>query len=215
MLGFSVVQAQEFAILCLGIFGFILFTTLERKMLQEREEKFKMIRQMNQTNKDLTHSYSYIGEVNRKLDIMMDIALGFPESSQLTPKKQREFYNSIMEAVQLFGKSDEFVIRFADLRSGDVLKEVKSNSDVAINFTQKNCNPDVQIFENDQFFAIPSPKTMDNVYSCIILKKKPPQQSSSDLETMKVIAMQALLLFVLISKKEREHDGMNDKGSIA
>ena len=202
--GFSVIQTQEYVILFLGILGFALFTWLERRFKKDEEEKIKMIGQMSRTNKDLTHSYSYIGEMNRKLDIIMNIALGFPESSHLTTRKQRELYESIMEAIRLFGKSNEFMIRFANSLSGEILKEIKSNGNVAINFPQKDCNPDMQVLENEQVLAISSPKAMDDVYACVILKKKSPKQNRADLETMQVIAMQALSLFMLINKKKQK-----------
>lgn len=207
VLGLSAVQSQEYAILFLGILAFALFTILERRLEKDEKEKIKMIGQMSRTNKDLTYSYSYIGEINRKLDIIMNIALGLPESSNLTAKKQRELYNSIMEAIRLFGKSNDFVIRFANQTTGEILKEVKSNNDVVINFSQKNCNPETHVVENDQILAVSSPKAMDGVYSCIIMKKQNSQQKTSDFETMSVIAMQALSLFMLISNKRanRKH----------
>jgi hypothetical protein len=203
--GLSAIQTQEYAILCLEILAFTLFTILERRLKKDEKEKIKMIGQMSRTNKDLTNSYSYIGEINRKLDIIMNIALGFPENSSLTVKKQKELYNSIMEAIRLFGKSNDFVIRFANQLTGEILKEVKSNNDVLINFPQKNCNPETHVVENDQVLAVPSPKAMDDVYSCIIMKKQNSQQKNSDFETMSVIAMQALSLFMLTKNKQQKH----------
>ncbi|MEI8344156.1 MAG: hypothetical protein WCF93_04365 [Candidatus Moraniibacteriota bacterium] len=205
IMGLSVVQAQEYSILLLGTMGFVLFGSLEKRQKSDLREKNVMIGQMNRTNKDLAHSYLYIGEINRRLDIISNIVLGFPESSQLTLKKQRELYESIMEAIRLFGKSNDFVIRFTNLNTGEILKEIKSNDRVTINFPQKDCNPEVPILENNQILAIPSPKAMDNVYACIIVKKDKPQQSKGDAETMKVLAMQALSLFMLINKKKNGH----------
>lgn len=145
--------------------------------------------------------------MNRKLDILTNITLGFPESSNITSKKQRELYESIMEAIRLFGKSEEFVIRFANLLTGEILKEIKSKSEVSLNFAQKNCDSELGIFEDDQFLAVPSPKAMDNIYACIILKKKHSQQNNNDFETMRVLAMQSLSLFMLINNKKenRKH----------
>ncbi len=132
----------------------------------------------------------------------MNIVIGFPESSNATPKKQRELYESIMEAIQLFGKSSDFQIRFVDLSTGEILKEIKSKSNVVINFPQKNCDANLHIFQDQQVIAVPSPKAMDNVYACIILKKNGSQRNSNDLETMRVLAMQALSLFMLINNKK-------------
>jgi len=203
--GFSVIQTQEYAILFLGMLAFSLFTILERRLKKDEQEKIKMIGQISRSNRDLTHSYSYIGEMNRKLDIIMNIALEFPSTSRLTIKKQRAFYNSIMEAIQLFGKSDEFEIRFVNLVSGEILKEIKSRDELVLNFAQKRCTSKLNILEEEQLVVVPSPKTIDDVYSCIILKKNGTQRDNDDLEIMRVLAMQALSLFMFIHKKKAKH----------
>lgn len=203
--GFSIVQTQEYATLFLGTLGFTLFSILERRLRKDEQEKVKMIGQMSRTSKDLTHSYSYIGEINRKLDIMMNITLGFPESSDLALKRQGELYDSIMEAIHLFGKSDEFMIRFTNFLTGEILKEIKSNKNVNINFSQKNCNPERQVIEDEKLLAVSSPKTMNNIFSCIIIKKKNLKtKNNDDLETIKVIAMQALSLFMFMRKNKTD-----------
>ncbi len=204
ILGLSIIQTQEYTILGMGILGFALFTVLERRLKKDEAEKIKMIGQISRTNRDLTHSYSYIGEMNRKLDIIMNIALEFPSTSRLTAKKQRAFYNSIMEAIQLFGKSDEFEIRFVNLLSGEILKEIKSRDELVLNFSQKRCTSKLSIVEDEQLIVVPSPKTIDDIYSCIILRKKGAQRNNDDLETMRVLAMQALSLFMFINKKKKK-----------
>ncbi len=204
ILGLNVTQTQEYAILGMGILAFALFTVLERRLKKDEQEKIKMIGQISRTNRDLTHSYSYIGEMNRKLDIIMNIALEFPSTSRLTAKKQRAFYNSIMEAIQLFGKSDEFEIRFVNLLSGEILKEIKSRDELVLNFSQKKCTSKLNIIEEERLVVVPSPKTIDDVYSCIILKKQGAQRNNDDLETMRVLAMQALSLFMFIHKKKKK-----------
>ena len=200
--GFSVIQTQEYVILFMGTLAFSLFTILEGRLKKNEREKNEMIGQINRTNKNLTQSYSYIGEMNRKLDIMMDIVVGFPDSSELDIKKQKKIYDSIMEAIRLFGKSDEFEIRFIHILSGEILKEVKSEKDMVINFPKKNYDQVKHIFEDGEFISISSPKTIDDVYSCIILKKKSTQQNNIDYETMQMLAMQALSFFIIMRKKK-------------
>ncbi|MEI7621297.1 MAG: hypothetical protein WCJ51_02060 [Candidatus Moraniibacteriota bacterium] len=203
--GLSTIQTQEYAILLLGIFGFAIFTWVERRMKKIEKEKNKMISQMSRTTKDLTHSYSYIGEVNRKLDILMNIMLNFPESSQLSPRKQKELYASIMEAVGLFGRASEFEIRFINALTGETMKEIKKPGIGRIQFSHKKDTLQTQVFEDEKLIVIPSPKTIDDVYACIILKKKNSQQNGNDLEIMRVLAIQALSLFVFLhSKKEKQ-----------
>lgn len=199
---FNVVQTQEFAILLLGSFCFFVFLIQEKRLKKNIVEKSDIQRKVNRMARDLTHSYSYIGEINRKLDILEHINLGYPESQNLTAKKQREIYDSIMEAIKIFGKSNEFVLNFICLPENEVIKEIKSLPDLAFNFSLKNLDIDAQFFESDEFFVTTSPKAIDNIFSCIIIRKKANNKKFEDLEIMKTLAAQALFLFMFMRHKE-------------
>ena len=199
--GFSVDQTQDFTTLILGSFAFVVFLIHERMLKKNVSEKKAIQKKVNRMTKDLTHSYSYIGEINRKVDILESIALSYPESLILTTKKQKEVYKSIMEAVRLFGKSDEFTLRFVCVSSKEVLKEIKSFPDVSMNFSPKNFDLTAQFVESDEFIVVNSPKTIDDVFSYIVLKKKTPTQRLEDLEMIRTLAAQALFFFMFVRKK--------------
>jgi len=158
--GFSKVQTEEFATLILGSIGFLIFLIQEKRLKNNLVEKTDIQRKVYRMAKDLTHSYSYIGEINRKLDIIEQITFSYPESLNVTTKKQREIYDSIMAAIKIFGKSDEFVLRFVCLPDNEVIKEIKSLPNLSLNFSLKNFDIDEQFFESDEFFVTTSPKTI-------------------------------------------------------
>ena len=153
--------------------------------------------------KDLTQSYSYIGEINRKLDILEHIAIGYPESSNNTTEKQTEIYDSIMGAIQLFGKSDEFALRFIQKPNYEVIKEIKSFSDLVLNFSMKSYKENKSYSETDEYIIVTSPKMIDNIFSCIVIKKNNAAKQIEDPEMMKTLAAQALFLFVFIRQKKQ------------
>ena len=200
--GFNLVQTQEFAILFLGSIGFAAFLIQEKRLKKNMAEKNDFQRKVNTMRKDLAHSYSYIGEVNRKVDILESIALSYPESLVITAKKQKDVYKSIMEAIRLFGKSDEFILRFVCLPSKEILKEIKSFPDVSISFSLKNIDLNTQFFESDEFIVISSPKTVDDVFSYIVIAKKNPNQRMEDLEIIRTLAAQALFFFMFVRKEK-------------
>ena len=199
--GFSADQTEEFATLILGSVAFIVFLIQERMLKKNVSEKKDIQKKVNRMTKDLTHSYSYIGEINRKVDILESIALSYPESLILTTKKQKEVYKSVMEAIRLFGKSDEFTLRFVCLSSKEVLKEIKSFPDVSMNFSPKNFDFTAQFVESDDFIVVNSPKAIDDVFSYIVLKKKTPNQRLEDLEMIRTLAAQALFFFMFVRKE--------------
>jgi hypothetical protein len=196
-------QTQEFAILILGSLGFLIFLIQEKKLRKNLFEKNNIQRKVNRMTKDLTHSYSYIGEINRKLDLLENITLSYPESLNLTAKKQKELYNSTIEAIRLLGKSDEFSLRFVRVENNEILKEIKSSSDLSLNFSLKNLDSTAQFFESDDFIVANSPRTIDNVFACVVIRKKTPSQKIEDLEMIRMLAAQALFLYMFVHDKKQ------------
>lgn len=172
-------------------------------MRKNLNEKNKIQGQVNSMSKDLKYSYSYIGEINRKLDILENIALGFPESSKLTQKNEGELYDSIMDAIRLFGKSDDFALRFVCLPNYVLLKEIKSIPDNPMNFSLKGRNLDVNYFESEEFIVTTSPKSIDNIFSYIVIRKKTVSQKIDDVEMMKTLSAQALFIFMFMRNKKQ------------
>lgn len=201
--GFSVIQTQEFTTLILGSFAFFVFLAQEKRLKKNVTEKNSIQKKINRMTKDLTQSYSYIGEINRKLDILEKVTLDYPESLHLTIKKQHEVYDSIVEAVRLFGKSDEFVLRFICMPTNEVLKEIKSFPHLSFNPSLKNLDFSLQFLESDEFVVVNSPRAIDNIFSCVVIRKKVANQKIEDLEMIKTVAAQALFLFMFMRNKEQ------------
>lgn len=166
-------------------------------------EKQTLQRQLSRTNKDLTNSYSYIGETNRKLDILENIALGYPESPQLANKNSEETYDSIMGAVQIFGKSDEFILRFIRKPDMEIIQEIKSFPEIEIEFPMMQCEDDRNYCETDEFIFISSPKSVENIFACFVIKKKQSSHSIDDREMMKTLVSQALFIFSFMRQKKQ------------
>lgn len=202
--GLSQIQTQEYAILFLGSIAFALYVIQERKYKKQKKERLQMLKQVSRMAKDLTSSYSYIGEINRKLEILEEITLSFPKSREISARKQKELYDTIVSAISLFGKADEFVIRFIDQVECVTLQEIKSKRDVTINFSPKNCNREMQFFETEDLIIASTPRTINNITCLIIIKKKNPGHSIDDPAIMKTLAMQALSLFIFMYRKKKQ-----------
>jgi hypothetical protein len=200
--GFNLAETQELSALFLGMIGFTIFFFQEKSLKKKLVDRIKIRKQMNQMTKDLNNSYSYIGETNRKLDILEQLALSHPESPDLTAKQQKEMYDSIIEAIRLLGKSDEFVLRFICTSNKEILKEIKSFSDLPLGFSGKNLNTAAQFFESDDLIMVTSPKAIENIISCIIIRKKTSNYKIDDLEILKAVASQSLFFFMFINHKK-------------
>jgi hypothetical protein len=212
--GLSMVETQEYSILLIGIVTFIIFNFRERIYSKNLSEKSNVVKQANRMSRELTHSYSYIGEINRKLDILQNVTAGFPETSQLPTRRKTEIYDSIMEAIHLLSKSNDFALRFVNEKNHDILKELRSKENKNISLHQKEYLNRGYFFETEEFIFARSPKSIDNIYACIIIRKKSGNQRSEDPDILKALAMQALFLFMFIQEKFIQDSNVHAKGLI-
>ncbi|MCX6763554.1 MAG: hypothetical protein NTZ97_02365 [Candidatus Moranbacteria bacterium] len=109
---------EEVLIFFLGVIGFSIFLIKDRELFFQKKEKEKNQKKLQKTSKDLLETFHYIGEVNRKVDILMAIALGLADRSEITKSKEKEFYHNILKAAQSLLKARYISLRFFNLTNG-------------------------------------------------------------------------------------------------
>ena len=195
-------NAEEAAIFLLGIIGFLIFNYKEKQLSFNLRERLKIQKEANKASKDLTFSYSYIGEINRKLEILNNISLKLAEAPNLTAAKRKDVCNLILEAIKALVKTDKFIIYFADLDSKKILNEVREKN--------KKFPPEIKnlifsskgkrnLIEINDYLIIKSAKNISGAYAFIIIKIKG-KQASENMELLRTLATQSLLLFSLSKK---------------
>lgn len=195
-------RAEELLIFVLGATAFMIFLWKEKQLNLNLKEKTRIQREASMASKDLTDTYSYIGEINRKMDILKDIALGITEGPALTPEKEAEIYQSILYAVQIFSKSDRISLRFINIKNGAVVKEVRSGKKVKCGAVNEKMLKESRTFlETDGIFFIRSPKPIGNIAACIAIEKQNKRHKLEDPELIKALASQSLFLFTF-SKRQ-------------
>lgn len=189
-------RVETLIIFVLGTISFLVLFIRERQLSKSRDEKTEIQKEANKIFRDLKDSYSYIGEINRKLDILKNIALGLPEDSALTPSKEKEIYDSIVEAVRMFGKTSDFSIRFINAQSNNIEKEIKGKknfyADIKNSLLTGNKIGCAEEFNKYTFIC--SPRNIDNIKVWIIIAKKK-NQILENIEILKALASQTLFLF--------------------
>ena len=200
---------EQVVILLLGFLGFLLFIAQRKKVIQSAKEKIQLMRESNRMSKDLTSSYSYIGEINRKLDILKNIALGLPEAASFTPEKEKEIYSLIMDAIRVLGKSQSFAIRFIRTSDRKVLKELLSRKNASIKLNGEECLTNKHILEKDDSLIITSHHAIEDLVACIFINKQRKSYAHEDLELIEAIASQALFVFVFARNKKSNNRSNN------
>lgn len=206
-------RAEEVVIFILGSIAFLTFIVNERKIAFQKSEKEKAQKKMSQTVKDLVDSYSYIGEVNRKMDILMGVALGLTERSILDKKKEKEIYESIVTAANFLLKANCSMIRFVNLKTNRIEKEIKipecANIPIANNDLIK-MDENVNVKKQNGLFIVSSPQTINNVRSYLIISGYDAQEEGKpkNTEILKLFSSQAIFLYAYMLKEE---NGSGDK----
>jgi len=198
---FSVRTMEELSVFILGIIGFSVYLWKEKQLKINQEEKSKIQSKVSQMSKALKDSYTYIGEINRKIDIMKNIALGFPEVKDAKPLKGRDVYNSLVEAIKIFCRTNNFSIRVVNARNNETELEIPNGSDIGIKVKNNSLGlmEEKDFFQNDDFFIFRSSQTIDGKRSYVFVKKIRPKQIE-DIDIMHTITTQILFLFILLKK---------------
>lgn len=189
-------RAEEMLIFLLGIAGFLFFIWQDYQLFLQKKDKIKDKKKINQTIKDLIDSYSYIGEVNRKMDILMNIALGLTEKTNLTKKKETEIYHTIMDAAKFLMKADCALLRFTNTKNKTLEREIRmpeclceiKNKDLA----ELKITTGTKKIEN--FLIFLSHQQIRHIRCCLIVNGYAEQEEKT-IEMMRVLASQALFVF--------------------
>lgn len=208
-------RAEEVAIFLMGAIGFLVIIRNELQLTLHRREKEKDEKKINQTVKDLVESYSYIGEVNRKMDIMMNIALGLTDRSVLNRKREKEIYESIISAANFLMKADFSCLRFIDTQNirteREIISEGKcipiSNSELV------KIGGTFNIDSKKNQCVVSSSQVINGIRAYLIINgyDQEEEKNPKNIEILKVFSSQALFLYsyVNLSKAENEKNGNN------
>jgi len=204
-LGLHHEQVQEIAIFLLGMIGFLFFMVKDHQLSIHHREKEREQRRLQQTAKDLVESYSYIGEINRKIDMLMQIGMGLSERSTLNKQQERDIYQSIIDSSTSLLKAKCATIRFVRIDTGKIVKDVVFDENCralkeVINFFEMEEN--IFIKTIDEFIVFRSQKIINGIQSYIIIKSpdKFLSENNNNQDIIKYLVSQSLFLHSYLSK---------------
>lgn len=194
---------EALLILCFGTFGFVIYLAKEKTLLRVFREKLHLQKQTNMITRDLSDSYSYIGEMNRKLDIVKELIFDLPKIvASALGKKEEDLYVSLLETVSLLGKTDQVVLCFVHTRKKVLEKVFEKNAQQSF---APHLDPvlllaEGKFFWQEQDFAVVrSPRQMKGISAFLIFAKS--TNHIEDIDVFKILVSQALLLYGLEHKR--------------
>jgi hypothetical protein len=197
-------RLEEMIIFLLGAAGFLIFIFKEHQLSTQENEGIKNKRKLFRATKDLAESYGYIGEVNRKMEILMQIGLGLADKSELTKNKEQEIYKTILNAANSLMRAKNSCLRFVDIKYGKKQKEV---------IGAKNCNniknedllklgDKVNIKKENGFVIASSFKEIKNIKCFLIIDGYNEEEinNANNQDMLKFLASQGLFLYAYMNK---------------
>ena len=195
----SETRVEEIIIFTMGAIAFFFFIKNEQLLIFHKKEKERDQKKIDQTVKDLVESYSYIGEVNRKMDFLMNIALGLSDRSLLSKSKENEIYQSIVSASNFLMKADFTSLRFINVKNYRTKKDfhLEERGRKIGNGELVDMGKNINVKKYEDCLIVASEQKINDIKSYIIIcgYSEEEEKSPKNLEILKVFASQALFLY--------------------
>lgn len=187
----------------LSLIGFLLYLGKERALSRIRKEQRVVKREKTIISQDLENSYSYIGELNRKFEILKRSVGALPGTLAMFGRsaKDEDLYRPIFDAVKILSKSDSVALYFVHMGERriertciDGRKNIFSRVTDGVLLREKTRR---FWLEGDCYYAA-SPKLADHFRCFVVFPKK--ANEIDDPEIFKILASEALFLFCLVRR---------------
>ena len=192
-------DVESLLIFGLGVFGFILYLAKEKALLRVFREKLHLQKQTSIITRDLSDSYSYIGEMNRKFDIVKEFIFNMPKHTrEAILKGDSTFYTPILEAARLLAKTDQVSLRFVNLPAKKIV-QIHENEIDAETFASFDAvcllSQTKNYWEENNCVIIRAPRSAPDTSAFIIFPKL--MNRMEDTEIFKILASEALFLYCI------------------
>lgn len=202
-------KAEEIAIFVLGSIVMFLFIFKEKQFRFNLREKSEIQRDYHETSQDLSDSYSYIGEANRKLEILRRISLDVAHVSKLTEEDKQRIFISIRDAIKVLSRNSEFVIKFVDTKTREVIDKIpgyqQSFSCGVEKDIEKAFDDEKSIVQGEKCIIIKSATDMSEKISVVVFRHDN-GSLPENAELIQTLATQVLFLYTS-SEKKNDSDG--------
>lgn len=189
---------EALIIFCFGFLGFVVYLAKEKALLSIVQEKLRLQKRTNIITKDLSDSYSYIGEMNRKFDIVKTFIFQLPKDvAETLIKRKTETFQSTLEAIKLLTKTNEVSLRFVNTKTKTIEKIIENGHHKTFDIfdAKKLLSTNKTFWEESLYVAVASPVNVKGLVAFVIFAKK--NNHTDNVDVFKILAAQALLLFCI------------------
>lgn len=199
VLFFSEDDFEALLIFCFGMLGLLLYLGKESAFLRAVREKLSLQQETNQIRKDLSQSYSYIGEMNRRIDIVKNMVVSLPQTTPPVPKRSGlDLYSPIIEATKLLAQSDCVALYFIRASDGSVLERYEVGDGehrdaLSVLSGEHLLGAKKYLWEEGRLSFVRSPEEAEGVAAFIVFHKLKNRLEETGI--FQILAAQALFVF--------------------
>lgn len=185
--------------------AFVLYIIRDYQFLRYEKRAQEKQKEVSHLTKELSSSYSYIGEVNRKFEILQDVTLEIPTLLENgVGKGKRSVYFDALRAMRIFSGCRDFVVVLLSL-DGSVRPKELFLPDSDLTGTPREVDV-VQVVldkvrftkKNGQYFVIEANGAIGGFHCVAVFRKSSIRNDVVDL--VRPLLMQTLLLWVYSNK---------------
>lgn len=161
-------------------------------------------RELRDISKDLSSSYTYIGEINRKIEILTDLASKLPDDAELQTKEMEDIEHSILKAVESFSDSKNFYVGLYDVSDRSVIATLSDRDVVDLpkpNLSFLETDGVHSVLQEDIYFIRTNRNDISLVAFAVIRKAT---LRSANIELIKTALQKLLFLRTYKQRRTRE-----------
>lgn len=207
VLFFSEEDFESLLIFCFGLLGLLLYLGKESAFLRAVREKLSLQQETNKIRKDLSQTYSYIGEMNRRMEILKSMVVTLSHrDAPLLEREGHERYHPILEAALLLAQTDSAALFFIDVKRSEMLEQYEIGGDeFALSMRQLSAKNLIEshkyLWEEGSLFFVRSPEAVGEVVAFLVFHKSKNQLEEAGI--FQILAAQAIFVYSLNGKSER------------
>jgi hypothetical protein len=192
-------ELEGLIILLLGMAGFFVYFAKEKALFRLLRERLSLQKTTHNIQRDLSESYSYIGSMNRKQEIVKELLFDLSVRTANDSQYCDLWYRKILQTVLELARVDAGSLRFVDVRKRILLDHyeegVRGNEYYIDLVPEKMLGQKKLFFECGGCYVVRSPRLSGGVAAFLVIPKQ--VNHFDDAEIFKMLAASALTFYTL------------------
>lgn len=192
-------ELEGLIILLLGMAGFFVYFAKEKALFRLLRERLSLQKTTHNIQRDLSESYSYIGAMNRKQEIVKEMLFDLSVRTANDSRYCDLWYRKILQTALELARVDAGSLRFVDVRKRILIDHYEEGAHGNEHYI--DLVPDVILgqkklfFESEGCYVVRSPRLSDGVVAFLVIPKQ--VNHFDDVEIFKMLAASALTFYTL------------------